>query len=54
MNKHTPTTEDQKCITTLERRMDHLAKRVAFSSHGSNDYDKKELKALKHLLDKFV
>ena len=54
MNKFTQTTEDEKCITTLERRMDHLAKRIAGNSYGSKDYDKKELKALRHLLDKFV
>ena len=53
MNKFIPTTEDQKCIVTLERRMDHLAGRIASSKYGTNDYDKKELKALKHLLNKF-
>ena len=53
MNKFIPTIEDKKCITTLERRMDHLARRIACNDYGSKDYDKKELKALKHLLDKF-
>ena len=54
MNKFIPTGEDKKCITILERREDHLARRVACNDYGNNDYDKKELKALRHLLNKFT
>lgn len=47
------TSKDRKALSTLERRADFLAERVAQSTHGKLDHDKRELWALNHVIGMF-